>query len=246
MKPPPEDAREHAIRQWTANPCGLERNYAETERVRYETYPWLKKLLDVYTVGAYQKRVLEIGPGVGTDLVQFARAGAICHGVDITRAHLNHTHGNFHREGLTFFGSLCDAADLSEYGDGYFDLVLCNGVLHHIPEDEQVIAEIHRVLRPGGILLLIVYNRWSWFWLYKLLTWRPWKLDWAGHLATLERGADGVERKPYIKPYTRRMLEKLLLGWIWWSGTECGSPLPDQLTGMTLGGWFHVVHAVKV
>jgi SAM-dependent methyltransferase len=42
-----------------------------------------------------------------------------------------------------------DLADIP-FGDGSFDLVICNHVLDEIPDDRRAIAEIHRVLRPGG------------------------------------------------------------------------------------------------
>lgn len=42
------------------------------------------------------------------------------------------------------------------YADGAFDLVLCSHVLEHVPDDRRAIAEIHRVLRPGGRAIIIV------------------------------------------------------------------------------------------
>lgn len=44
------------------------------------------------------------------------------------------------------------------FARGRFDIVLCNQVLEHIAQDKRVIAEIHRILRPGGILILGVPN----------------------------------------------------------------------------------------
>lgn len=237
------EAREHAVRQWTTNPCGLEEDYEATERARYEAYPWLKKYLDkVLRYGAKGSRVLEIGPGVGTDLKQFARAGAECSAIDITHEHLKHTRENLLSENLEAWLYIEDATEL-HFPDGYFDLVFINGVLHHIPEAEQVIAEIERVLKPGGAMYLVVYSWWSWFHLYKLLTWRPWRMSYSSHMATLERGADGVDRKPYIKLYTRGILSRLLdARWHWASRTRTMSPLPDWIG---FGGWFHEVVAVK-
>lgn len=48
-----------------------------------------------------------------------------------------------------------DARDLP-FADGEFDLVVCYDVLEHIVEDDQVVAEIARVLRPGGRALIAV------------------------------------------------------------------------------------------
>ena len=234
------ESRIMAKRQWTANPCGLEADYETTERVRYETYPWLKRYLDGVAPLTKGKRVLEIGPGVGTDLKQFARAGAECHAVDITEGHLEHTAHNLEIEGYAAGFHHADAVSLP-FGDGLFDYVFCNGVLHHIPEADKVIAEIERVLKPTGSMYLVVYNKWSWFHLYKILTWPFWRRSYSSHMATVERGADGVDRKPYIKLYTRGILSKLFGDrWEWASWTRTCSPLPDWVG---FGGWFHEVVA---
>lgn len=44
------------------------------------------------------------------------------------------------------------------YVDGSFDAVLCNQVLEHIPQDKEVLQELKRVIRPGGMLILGVPN----------------------------------------------------------------------------------------
>lgn len=49
-----------------------------------------------------------------------------------------------------------DITDLGRFGDHTFDVVLCNHVLEHVPEDGKAMAEIHRVLRPGGWAILQV------------------------------------------------------------------------------------------
>ena len=40
------------------------------------------------------------------------------------------------------------------YGDGSFDVVLCNHVLEHVPDYRKALSEIHRVLRPDGWAVL--------------------------------------------------------------------------------------------
>jgi SAM-dependent methyltransferase len=45
------------------------------------------------------------------------------------------------------------------FPDASFDLVYSNGVIHHLPETARVIAEFHRVLRPGGTAIVMVYHR---------------------------------------------------------------------------------------
>ncbi len=43
-----------------------------------------------------------------------------------------------------------------DYPDGHFDFILCNHVLEHIPDDATAMAEMYRVLTPGGTLLVTV------------------------------------------------------------------------------------------
>ena len=87
------EAREHAALQWNTTPCGAIdgdeadlRYFLEVERERYRQQPWQH---DYFEFGSQAgRRVLEIGVGLGTDLVQFATAGAECHAIDITDRHL--------------------------------------------------------------------------------------------------------------------------------------------------------------
>ena len=47
------------------------------------------------------------------------------------------------------------------FADDTFDMVFSHGVLHHVPDIKQAQSEIHRVLRPGGELVIMLYARWS-------------------------------------------------------------------------------------
>lgn len=46
------------------------------------------------------------------------------------------------------------------FPDASFDAIICSETLEHIPDDRRAVAEIHRVLRPGGLLFLTVPNYW--------------------------------------------------------------------------------------
>jgi SAM-dependent methyltransferase len=47
------------------------------------------------------------------------------------------------------------------FADDSFDMVFSHGVLHHLPDIKQAQSELHRVLSPGGELVIMVYARWS-------------------------------------------------------------------------------------
>jgi ubiquinone/menaquinone biosynthesis C-methylase UbiE len=211
-------AREHAVKQWTAHPCGAVEGdeaapeyFLEVERRRYAQQGWQR---DVIRFDLYARRtVLEIGVGLGTDLAQFAKAGAECHGIDITDRHLEATRRNFAARGLGVTLNKSDASRIP-YSDEQFDLVYSFGVIHHIPDPEPVVREIHRVLKPGGRCLVALYHKHSFFHDYMLfvrglLLGRLFRLGYAGLLATIEAGADGVSIKPHVKLYSRRQARTL-------------------------------------
>jgi ubiquinone/menaquinone biosynthesis C-methylase UbiE len=214
-------ARQNAVRQWTAHPCGAVAGdehtleyFLEVERVRYEAQPWQRPLLRFERYGG--QRVLEIGVGLGTDLVQFAKAGALCHGVDVTDRHLVLTERNFALRGLQVDLKRCDATRI-EYPDASFDVVYSFGVIHHIPDAAAVVHEIERVLKPGGRCVAALYHKGSFFHLYMvlvrgLLLGRLFRLGYDGLMSTVEAGADGVQTKPYVKVYSRREVRRLLSG----------------------------------
>ena len=104
------------------------------------------------------------------------------------------------------------------FADATFDCVYSFGVIHHIPEAEQVIADVRRVLEPGGTLMLALYYKWSAFHLFSKIFAHGLLMGWlftkgyAGTLATIEAGADGVGTKPYVKMYSKKDMAHLVSG----------------------------------
>jgi SAM-dependent methyltransferase len=103
-------------------------------------------------------RVLEIGCGLGTDGAQFATAGAIYTGVDLTEAAVALARRRFELFNLPGTFRTADAENL-DFADESFDLVYSHGVLHHTPDTERAVREVHRVLRPGGRAVVMLYHR---------------------------------------------------------------------------------------
>lgn len=150
---------------WDAKPCGSEfvepelgtREYYEAlEAVRYGLEPHILKAVPFADFAG--KDVLEIGCGSGIDALQFGRAGARYTGTDLTPAAVDLTRKAFDVFGLDGRFQLADAEDLP-FDDARFDLVYSHGVLHHTPDTQQAIAEVHRVLRPGGRAIVMLYHR---------------------------------------------------------------------------------------
>src|SRR5262245_13231209 len=154
------------IRQfWQENPCGQKfadaapgskRFYELVEAHRYE------KEWHIPAAAGFSQtknlRVLEIGCGLGTDGAQFAKAGADYTGVDLTDAAIDLARKRFELFHLDGTFQTADAEKL-EFADSSFDLVYSHGVLHHTPDTGGAIGEVHRVLKPGGRAIVMLYHR---------------------------------------------------------------------------------------
>src|SRR5919112_5264067 len=108
--------------------------------------------------GTKDLAVLEVGCGLGTDGAQFAKAGAHYTGIDLTEAAVDLARRRFELFNLPGAFRVADAERL-DFPDNTFDLVYSHGVLHHTPDTQTAIREIHRVLRPGGRAVVMLYHR---------------------------------------------------------------------------------------
>jgi ubiquinone/menaquinone biosynthesis C-methylase UbiE len=150
---------------WQAHPCGTKFSDAEIgtreffERIEAHRYAkeWhIPEAADF--AGARGLRVLEIGCGLGTDGVRFAKAGADYTGVDLTDAAIELARKRFELSGLRGELRVSDAENL-DFADESFDLVYSHGVLHHTPDIARAVSEIHRVLKPEGRAIVMLYHR---------------------------------------------------------------------------------------
>lgn len=151
---------------WQHNPCGHDtahaedrrRYFEELEEFRYGAAPWIREAANFGAYGG--RRVLEIGCGMGTDGAQFAAAGAEYTGVDLTEAAAALARENFALRGLRGEFLTANAEELP-FADDSFDHVYSFGVIHHTTHPEAIVAEIRRILRPGGTVTAMLYNRTS-------------------------------------------------------------------------------------
>ena len=161
------EEKQRARDQWSQDPCGAEydrehelgtREFFESvERHRYTQYaPWMPATMGFDQFPGAQ--LLEIGCGMGSDLVQFARGGAHCTGIDLTPRSIEISRHRFELLGLTGNFMLSDGERLP-FASNSFDVVYSNGVLHHTPDTAGAIREVHRVLRKGGTAIVMLYHR---------------------------------------------------------------------------------------
>lgn len=90
-------------------------------------------------------RLLDVGCGAGTFLRAAARAGWVAEGVEVSATAAEHNRAAGFK---VFNGELAEA----RYPEGHFDVVIASEVLEHVAEPREMLREILRVLRPGGLL----------------------------------------------------------------------------------------------
>src|SRR5918911_26386 len=217
------EEKQQAREQWSQDPCGARYGakyefatrafFDEVERHRYQEYaPWMPEVMGFDQFAG--KRLLEVGCGMGTDLLQFARGGAACTGVDLTPRSVEISSLHFGLYNMRADFVLADGERLP-FADASFDVVYSNGVLHHTPDTEQAVRELHRVLKPGGTAKVMLYHRDSLYYWTEIILHRG---VLRGHFLRGHSPEEIMSRyveysehdaRPLVKVYSRRQARKL-------------------------------------
>jgi SAM-dependent methyltransferase len=164
---------------WNARPCNVRHSpkpvgsreyFDEVEHRKYFVEPHIPAFADFPRWQG--KRVLEIGCGIGTDTVNFARAGA-----KVTAIELSDESAALARQRCGVYG-LGDRVDIvvgnaeelpSILSPQPFDLVYSFGVIHHSPHPRRIVEHARRYMTATSELRLMVYSRVSYklFWVMK-------------------------------------------------------------------------------
>jgi SAM-dependent methyltransferase len=117
------------------------------------------------------KRVLEIGCGIGTDTVNFARAGAYVTALDLSEKSVEICRQRLAVYGLNADLHVGNAEELASFlVPQRFDLIYSFGVLHHTPNPGRVIEQLSAYTHPGTELRLMLYTKWCWKVLWIIMT----------------------------------------------------------------------------
>lgn len=143
----------------TRHPVGSPGFFADLDQYHFEKLHHLPRLIDFD--GYRGKRVLEVGCGAGTDLVRFAKGGAIVTGVDLASSAIDLARANFAQQGLSADLREADGEQLP-FPDDTFDFVYAHGVVQYTANDRALVKECRRVLKSDGVAVFQVYNRVSW------------------------------------------------------------------------------------
>lgn len=154
---------------WETNPCGeqqvggLQSNYLEFFD-RYDEFRYTKEAHILACLNGIDwdgKEVLEIGLGQGADAEQIVLRGGRWSGLDLTEEAVARTETRLTLRGLEFdaieWGSVLNAP----FEPNSFDIIFSHGVLHHVPDVVQAQRELHRMIRPDGELIIMLYAKWS-------------------------------------------------------------------------------------
>jgi 2-polyprenyl-3-methyl-5-hydroxy-6-metoxy-1,4-benzoquinol methylase len=149
-------------------PVGTREYFDEVEARKYFVEPHIPRFAEFDRW--HGKKVLEIGCGIGTDTVNFARHGALVTAVDLSPQSLELARKRVGVYGLQdqvrfYSGS---AEDLSSFVPAEpYDLIYSFGVIHHTPHPERVVDQMRHYAKPGTTIKLMVYYRHSWkvFWI---------------------------------------------------------------------------------
>jgi ubiquinone/menaquinone biosynthesis C-methylase UbiE len=172
-------------------PVGTPGFFQQLADYRFDKLCYLPQVLD--SPAYYGKQLLEVGCGLGIDLIRFARAGAIVNGIDLADFSIDLARQNFAQHGLSADLQVMNGEAL-RFADNSFDVVYAHGVLQYTADAPKMIGELHRVLRPGGEAILMVYNKYSWLSL----------------LSNVSRVELEHEDAPVLRTYSIREFESML------------------------------------
>lgn len=146
--------------EMTQQPPGSKAFFAELDDYRFDKLAYLPQVIDFAAFRG--RRVLEVGCGIGTDLVRFARGGATTVGVDLSETATRLARRNMEVNGFATDRFVIGDGSRLPVPDGCIDVVYAHGVLQYSADPRGIVTEAQRVLRPGGTAIFMVYNRVSW------------------------------------------------------------------------------------
>ena len=190
---------------WNGRPCNLRHSpkpvgsreyFDEVEQRKHFVEPHIPEFAQFDHWRG--KRVLEVGCGIGTAAVNFARAGAEYTGVELSETSLDLTRKRFEIYGLKGNLLLGNAEQLSAYVEQkHYDLVYSFGVIHHSPNQRAIVEQIRKVIREDGEFRCMLYAKNSW---------KDMMIDAGLDQPEAQRGC------PIATTYTREMVDELYKG----------------------------------
>ena len=193
----------------SSRPIGTREYFNEVEARKYFVEPHIPSFADFPRWTG--KKVLEIGCGIGTDTINFA-----CHGAQVTAVDLSENSLKIARRRVDVFSLndkvtfyQCDAEELTRAVPvDQYDLIYAFGTIHHTLHPEKVIGQLHQYARPGTVVKIMVYHRYSWKVLWIMLAYghgKFWQVD-----KLVARHSEAQSGCPITHTYSPAELRRLL------------------------------------
>ena len=212
MSNPSQVALEKVQAYWDQRPCNIRHSprpvgtreyFDEVEARKYFVEPHIPRFAEFERWRG--KKVLEIGCGIGTDTMNFARHGAFVTAVDLSSQSLKIAAQRAEVFGLSdrikFYNG--SAEELTSFVPlETYDLVYSFGVIHHTPHPERVLEQVCSYVRPGTTVKIMVYHRRSWKVLWILLGYGKGQFWRLGEL--IAQHSEAQTGCPVTYTYTRR------------------------------------------
>jgi 2-polyprenyl-3-methyl-5-hydroxy-6-metoxy-1,4-benzoquinol methylase len=203
---------------WNRRPCNIRHSPKPVGTREYFNEVEARKYYVEYHIPRFAefprwegKRVLEIGCGIGTDTINFARHGAHVTAVDLTEKSLDVARQRARVFGLEdriqFYQANAEELYNSVPVEPY-DLVYSFGVIHHTPHPERALQAIRRYMHAGSEIKIMVYHRRSWKVMWMLLRSGKLKFWKVGEL--IAKHSEAETGCPITYSYTRREGRRLL------------------------------------
>jgi len=155
---------------WNNSPCnirhskskiGTKKYFNEVESRKYFVEPHIPKFAEFEKWKG--KKVLEIGCGIGTDSINFARAGAELTCIELSDKSLEIAKKRFQAFGLSANFYCGNAEEISKFVPiEEYDLIYSFGVIHHTPNPSNVLNEIKKYAKKDTTIKIMMYSRYSW------------------------------------------------------------------------------------
>lgn len=203
---------------WDRRPCNIRHSameigtrdyFDEVEKRKYFVEPHIPRFTEFERWRG--KKVLEIGCGIGTDTVNFARQGARVAAVDLSRRSLEIARQRARLLGVAdrveFYHANAEELTASLPIEPY-DLIYSFGVIHHTPCPERAVQQMTSYVQSGTMIRIMVYHRYSWKVLGILLNrgqGRFWR-----HRELIAKYSEAQEVCPITFTFTKREIMRLL------------------------------------
>jgi ubiquinone/menaquinone biosynthesis C-methylase UbiE len=256
---------------WDASPCGTHFNEMENTGLsetildelsvdyfdaiaddRKKLEPFIESYAEPWLW--IQEKVLEVGCGVGSDTVMFAKRRANITAIDLSPHSVAFAKQNIALHNLKADILVADAEQLP-FPDETFDLVYSWGVLHHTPDIRKALGEIYRVLKPGGQICIMLYNKWSLVSVQMYLMFGLFKKQ---PFISLDELYSKYHESPGTKVFSKKEIKSLFDGWGHYWITTQQTPydlrygrnryFPRKIWGIVPSqlGFFHIIKAEKI